>query len=83
MVEGLNRDDPLGYYACALADDGKVYGNHPPSTKREIVNVRRSGFIQDGGKSIGLLGGTVEYDNLMIERKHLRAYIKKSRQAAW
>lgn len=85
IIEGLNKDDVLGYYAHALFN-GKttLYGNHPPSRKLEAIpneEYGRCGFSDDQNALHRHGENRNLYENLQIKRSDLDRRIAELKSA--
>jgi len=83
-VANLNKgNDILIYYAYDLCSNGKLYGTKKPSESYDIVDQKHMGHIGNLGKNTtNTFGGEIIYDNLMIERKTLKKYIKEKKNVS-
>ena len=85
IAEGINRDDPIGYYLHALAgmDGVTIYGSRLPSTVLEPIAATelKSGSFVDGGSAfLQIYSDTPAFVNLAIKKVDLRQYIRETKR---
>lgn len=84
ISEIVCKDNPLQYIANHIAENCELWGTYSPSRKLEIVDKEQMGRIKEAGKYTTLNNGKdVVYNSLLINRKHLKQYIKQAKNLVY